>query len=97
MAWLAMRQGGRPGLAGWVAASFLAAVVADGVYLRGALLEAPSAIGVSAAFYILAAACLVVAAGGAARRERSTSRARASCAPAPGSRSCRSCSWCRCS
>ena len=62
MAWLAMRQGGRPGWLVWVTGSFLAAVVADGVYLRGALLEAPSAIGVSAAFYIVASACLVVAA-----------------------------------
>ena len=60
--WLAMRQGGRPRWLVWVAASFLAAVVADAIYLRGALVEAPSAIGVSAGVYILAATCLVLAA-----------------------------------
>jgi diguanylate cyclase (GGDEF)-like protein len=62
MAWLAIRQRGRPPWLTWIAASFGAAVVADGIYLRGALVDAPSAIGVSAAVYILAAALLVVAA-----------------------------------
>lgn len=62
MAWLAMRQAGRPRWLVWITGSFLAAVVADGVYLRAALLDSASGVGVSAAFYVLAAACLVVAA-----------------------------------
>ena len=62
MAWLAMRQAGRPRWLVWISGSFLSAVVAGGIYLRAALLDSPSGMGVSAAFYVLAAACLVVAA-----------------------------------
>ena len=62
MAWLVLRHGGRPRWLLWLAGSFLVAVVADAVYLRGALLEEPRAIGASAALYVVAAGCIAVAA-----------------------------------